>query len=51
MTSVLVVYFSRKGANYVSGKIVDLREEKILVVAHKIQNLISADLFLIFKRQ
>lgn len=45
MSKVLVAYFSRKGNNYVSGNIVNLAEGNTLVVAHKIQKLIGADLF------
>lgn len=45
MSGVLVAYFSKKGNNYVSGKIVDLQEGNTSVVAHKIQEVISANLF------
>lgn len=45
MSKVLVVYFSRKGNNYVSGKIINLSEGNTAVVAQKIQKFINADLF------
>lgn len=45
MSKVLVAYFSRKGNNYVSGKIVNLPEGNTSVVAHKIQGLLKSDLF------
>ena len=41
----LVAYFSRKGQNYVSGKIVDLKVGNTEVVANMIQKIAGGDLF------
>ena len=41
----LVAYFSRKGQNYVSGKIVDLKVGNTEVVANMIQQIAGGDLF------
>lgn len=41
----LIAYYSRKGQNYVSGKIIDLLVGNTEVAAHKIQSLTGADLF------
>ena len=45
MSKILVAYFSRKGNNYVSGKVVNLPEGNTAVVARKIQKFTNADLF------
>ncbi len=41
----LIAYFSRKGQNYVSGKIVDLKIGNTEVVAKMIQKITGGDLF------
>ncbi|MGE4588854.1 MAG: flavodoxin [Acidaminococcaceae bacterium] len=41
----LIVYFSRKGKNYVGGKIVNLPIGNTEVIAKKIQELTGSDLF------
>lgn len=41
----LIAYFSRKGMNYVSGKIVDLKVGNTEVIAKKIQAQTGGDLF------
>ncbi len=41
----LIAYFSRKGQNYVSGKIVDLKVGNTEVVAKMIQKRTGGDLF------
>ena len=41
----LIAYFSRKGQNYVSGRIVDLKVGNIEVVANMIQKMTGGDLF------
>ena len=41
----LVVYFSRNGQNYVSGRIVDLKVGNTEVVANMIQNITGGDMF------
>jgi len=41
----LVAYYSRKGQNYVSGKIVDLKVGNTEVVANMIQKMTGGDLF------
>ena len=41
----LVAYFSRKGQNYVSGKIVELKVGNTEVVANMIQKIVRGDLF------
>ena len=41
----LIAYFSRKGQNYMSGKIVDLKVGNTEVVAKMIQKRTGADLF------
>ena len=45
MTKILIAYFSRKGNNYVSGDIVNLRKGNTEIVAEKIQELTGGDLF------
>jgi flavodoxin len=41
----LIAYFSRKGQNYVSGRIVELKVGNTEVVAHMIQKKAGGDLF------
>jgi flavodoxin len=41
----MIAYFSRKGQNYVSGKIVDLKVGNTEVVANMIQKITGGDLF------
>ncbi len=41
----LIAYFSRKGQNYVSGRIVDLKVGNTEVVAKMIQKITGGDLF------
>jgi flavodoxin len=41
----LIAYYSRKGSNYVSGKIVNLPIGNTEIIAKKIQNYIGGDLF------
>jgi len=41
----LIAYFSRKGQNYVSGRIVDLKVGNTEVVANMIQKMTGGDLF------
>jgi len=41
----LIAYFSRKGQNYVSGKIVDLKVGNTEVVGKMIQKITGGDLF------
>lgn len=43
--STLIAYFSRKGNNYVSGKIVDLAVGNTQIAAEMIQELTGGDLF------
>ena len=45
MRRILVAYFSRKGLNYVNGKIVDLPVGNTEVVANMIQKITGSDLF------
>jgi flavodoxin len=45
MKKFLVAYFSRKGQNYVNGKIVDLPIGNTEVVAKMIQKIIGGDFF------
>jgi flavodoxin len=45
MSKSLIVYYSRKGNNYVAGRIVNLSVGNTAVVAHKIQNMTGGDLF------
>ena len=45
MAKTLVIYFSRKGQNYVSGKIVELEKGNTEIVAEYIQKAVGADLF------
>jgi flavodoxin len=41
----LIAYYSRKGQNYVSGRIVDLKVGNTEVVANMIQNITGGDMF------
>jgi flavodoxin len=41
----LITFYSRKGQNYVSGKIIDLKVGNTEVVAKMIQNIAGGDLF------
>jgi flavodoxin len=41
----LIVYYSRKGQNYVSGRIVDLKVGNTEVVANMIQKITGGDMF------
>ncbi|WP_027406907.1 flavodoxin [Anaerovibrio sp. RM50] len=45
MAKTLVIYYSRKGQNYVSGSIVDLPKGNTEIVAEFIQKAVGADLF------
>ena len=45
MNKILIAYFSRKGENYVGGKIVNLPMGNTMVVAEKIKRLVGGDLF------
>ena len=45
MSKVLIVYYSRKGENYVNGSIQDLPKGNTEVVAEKIAGLTGGDLF------
>ncbi len=42
---ILIAYFSRKGQNYVSGKIASLPMGNTEVIARKIQGFVGGDLF------
>jgi flavodoxin len=46
-TKCLIAYFSRKGQNYVSGRVVDLKVGNTEVVANMIQKITSGDMFYI----
>ncbi|MBQ7477507.1 MAG: NAD(P)H-dependent oxidoreductase [Selenomonadaceae bacterium] len=45
MGKTLVIYYSRRGQNYVNGKIVDLPKGNTEIVAEFIQKAANADLF------
>ncbi len=45
MAKNLVIYYSRKGQNYVNGKIVELEKGNTELVAEYIQSAVGADLF------
>ena len=45
MARNLVIYYSRKGQNYVNGSIVELEKGNTELVAEYIQNAVGADLF------
>ena len=42
---ILIAYFSRRGKNYMDGKVVTLEVGNTEVLAHKIQQLMGGDLF------
>lgn len=44
-TKILIAYYSRKGMNYVNGRIVDLQEGNTSVAARMIQEITGGDLF------
>jgi len=44
-TKILIAYYSRKGMNYVNGRIVDLQEGNTSVAAGMIQEITGGDLF------
>ena len=44
-TKILIAYYSRKGNNYVAGRIVNLSVGNTEVLAQKIQSLTKGDLF------
>ena len=45
MAKNLVIYYSRKGQNYVDGEIVELEKGNTQLVAEYIRNAVGADLF------
>ena len=45
MGKTLVIYYSRKGQNYVNGSIEDLPKGNTEIVAEFIQKAVGADLF------
>jgi flavodoxin len=45
MAKTLVIYYSRKGQNYVNGSIEDLPKGNTEIVAEFIQKAVGADLF------
>ena len=45
MAKNLVIYYSRKGQNYVNGKLVDLEVGNTELVAQYIRDAVGADLF------
>ena len=45
MSRNLIIYYSRKGANYVNGSIVDLAKGNTEICAEYIQNAVGGDLF------
>lgn len=45
MSRNLIIYYSRKGANYVNGSIVDLARGNTEICAEYIQNAVGGDLF------
>lgn len=45
MSRNLIIYYSRKGANYVNGSIVDLEKGNTEICAEYIQNAVGGDLF------
>lgn len=45
MANTLVIYYSRKGQNYVDGKIVELEKGNTELVAEYIRDAVGADLF------
>ncbi len=45
MSKNLIIYYSRKGENYVNGKILDLKKGNTEICAEFIQNAVGGDLF------
>lgn len=45
MTTSLIAFYSRKGQNYVNGKIMDLAVGNTAVIAKKIQEITGSDIF------
>lgn len=45
MAKNLIIYYSRKGENYVNGKIVDLKKGNTEICAEFIRNAVGGDLF------
>lgn len=45
MANNLIIYFSRKGQNYVNGRIMDLEKGNTEIVAEYIQKAVGGDLF------
>lgn len=45
MSSNLIIYYSRKGENYVNGSIVDLKKGNTEICAEFIQKAVGGDLF------
>ena len=45
MVKTLVIYYSRKGENYVNGRIENLTKGNTEIVAEFIQKAVDADLF------
>ena len=45
MAKNLIIYYSRKGQNYVNGSIKDLKKGNTEIVAEFIQKAIGGDLF------
>lgn len=45
MANTLVIYYSRKGQNYVNGKIVELEKGNTELIAEYIRDAVGADLF------
>ncbi len=44
-SKILIAFYSRKGMNYVNGRIIDLQEGNTSIVARMIQELTGGDLF------
>lgn len=45
MAKNLIIYYSRKGENYVNGKIMDLKKGNTEICAEFIQKAVGGDLF------
>lgn len=45
MAKNLIIYYSRKGGNYVNGRIVDLKKGNTEICAEFIQKAVGGDLF------
>ena len=45
MEKILIIYYSRKGQNYVNGRVQDLVKGNTEIVAETIQKLVGGDLF------